>query len=203
MNPQEGRRKELELLEWAHERTQLICQWINDVEKLTLESNKRILGVMLWRIKYASDPLGNYVSNGGIAHKIRMNQREWERIEKKLLDTPELLVQAQAGLKEWLDLNRAIEGVNLGELKSMNRIEEVIGEQYSLMKRADSERWLRGIDVIHLYVDIVSQTYQWTKYNEEGDVIAWVMRRNFWSLAQAVFWLKQRAGKNEKEKSNG
>ncbi len=202
---EELRKRENEQIVWRYDRQHQICQWINEVDKLTPEGDRRILGAMLWRVWYASSvPSGNYVSGSGIAHGIRMNLREWDRIEQNLVNNPAHLEQAKLGMEEWMVREKAIDLAKLGELKVVIRIEDVIGEKYALKPRSGSDRLL--VDAIgeHIYVDPVAQTYQCMKWNEFGDVVCWLMKRNGWNFLQAVDSLKWRAARKEKEKeSNG
>jgi hypothetical protein len=96
-------------------------------------------------------------------------------------------------------MEKAIEAADLGALKAVNRIENVIGETYTLVPESSSDHWLRAEDAPFLLVDLAAQKYYWRARHEEGgDVIFWVMKRKLMTFQQAVAWLTRRAQAKEK-----
>jgi hypothetical protein len=93
--------------------------------------------------------------------------------------------------------------IDLEAIRACQRIEELIGEKYSLKKQ--SARNLRGEEHDSLVIFTQTQSYYWYSRDEGGDIFDWVGREvlgygtawnnrqpeQFW---EAVKWLAHRAG---------
>jgi hypothetical protein len=82
--------------------------------------------------------------------------------------------------------------VDLGKLKEVNRIEDLIEEDgYRLDRKPDQRYWLCLQDP-GLKVDVERQRYYWETHDESGDVINWLVNRFNWTVGEAIKYLKNR-----------
>lgn len=79
------------------------------------------------------------------------------------------------------------------QVKQVNKIEEVIGEESGFTVRGHGRNWTTQ-EHDSLVIDTHNQCYFWNSTGEHGDVIEWLCKRKGWDFKAAVEYLCKRGG---------